>query len=110
MDLLEAKSLSKTYVAEEINQRPDVTAISGNGDTVSSMRHKSNLNLCRVEWTLGFHHAASSKKNLLLMISSFAFSIILFLCFSVGLELVYELLPSLRQSGLILCSVDMRMN
>lgn len=73
-----------------------IAAISGNGDTGLPVGHRSNLNLRRVEWTLGLHHAVSSKKNLLLMTSSFALSMILFLCFSVGLEFVYELLPSLR--------------
>lgn len=49
----------------------------------------------RVERSLGIHHAVASKKNWCLMTASFAFSIILALCFSVLLELSGLLLPSL---------------
>lgn len=73
-----------------------MAAVSGNGADMPSIQYKSKLNLGKVEWTLGLHHATAAKKNWFLMTSSFAFSIILFLCFSVGLEFAYELLPSLR--------------
>lgn len=74
-----------------------MAAVSGNRAAMPSIKHKSKFHfISRVEWTLGFHHATASKKNWVLMTSSFAFSIILSLCFSVGLEFAYELLPSLR--------------
>lgn len=73
-----------------------MAAVSGNAVTVSSMRHSSKLRFGKVERTLGFHHATASKKNWFLMTASFSLSIILFLCFSVGLDFARELLPSLR--------------
>lgn len=73
-----------------------MAAVSGNGITMPSINRKSKLNVNNVEWVLGIHHAIASKKNWALMTLSFAFSIVLFFCFSVGLEFAYELLPSLR--------------
>lgn len=59
-------------------------------------KHASRKILGNIEWTLGAHHATESKKNLLLMTASFSLSIILFLCFSVGLDFARALVPSLR--------------
>ena len=71
-------------------------AVSGNADTTPSVRHTMRLNLGRVEKTLGVHHAIASKKNWFLMTASFSLSIILFLCFTVGLDFAHALVPSLR--------------
>lgn len=49
----------------------------------------------KLEWSLGIHHAMSSKKNWCLMTASFAFSIVLALCFSVLVQFVGLLLPSM---------------
>ena len=46
-----------------------------------------------IETALGVSHAASPRKNLLLMIGSFALSIVLFLSFSVFVDLVNCLMP-----------------
>ncbi|MDE7330659.1 MAG: ABC transporter permease [Lachnospiraceae bacterium] len=73
-----------------------VAAVSGNVATVASKKHAAKLYLGGVEQTLGFHHATVSKKNWFLMTASFSLSIILLLCFSVGLDFARELLPSLR--------------
>lgn len=73
-----------------------VAAISGNSDTMRSIRHKYKLSFGRIERTLGIHHAIMSKKNWFLMTASFSLSIILLLCFSVGLDFMGELLPSIR--------------
>lgn len=71
-------------------------AVSGNSDTALSVRHITKRNIRKVERTLGIHHATTSKKNWFLLTASFSLSIILFLCISVGLDFVYELLPSMR--------------
>lgn len=47
----------------------------------------------KIETRLGIHHAVSLKKNLILMTCSFALSIILFLSFSVIVNLVDYLMP-----------------
>lgn len=73
-----------------------VSAVSGNSEQVSSPRRGRKRGLGRIEWTLGIHHGLGSGKNWFLMTASFALSIILFLCFSIGLSFARELLPTLR--------------
>lgn len=73
-----------------------MAAVSGNSETRPATRHTTRLLFGKVEWTLGVHHATASKKNWFLMTASFSLSIILFLCFSVGLDFARELVPSLR--------------
>ncbi len=73
-----------------------VLAVSGNSELSSSTRHAVKRRLGRIECALGIHHATGSGKNWFLMTASFALSIILFLCFSIGLGFARELLPTLR--------------
>ena len=73
-----------------------MAAVSGSSDTTPSIRHTMRLNFGRVEKALGVHHAIASKKNWFLMTASFSLSIILFLCFTVGLDFGHALMPSLR--------------
>ena len=73
-----------------------MAAVSGNSKTLPTTHHTVRLIFGKVEWTLGVHHATASKKNWFLMTASFSLSIILFLCFSVGLDFACELVPSLR--------------
>ena len=73
-----------------------MAAVSGNSETIPTTNRSARLILGKVEWTLGVHHATASKKNWFLMTASFSLSIILFLCFSVGLDFARELVPSLR--------------
>lgn len=72
-----------------------VAAVSGNVETTPSVQ-KMKQRVGKIEWMLGVHHATASKKNWALMTASFALSIILFLCFSIGLDLARGLLPTLR--------------
>lgn len=71
-----------------------VAAVSGNADGGNCRYHRANTRLMRIETALGVSHAVSSKKSLFLMSGSFALSIILFLCFSVLVELLGCLLPT----------------
>lgn len=73
-----------------------MAAVSGNLDPTPSVRHPMRLNLGKVEKNLGVHHAIASKKNWFLMTASFSLSMILFLCFTVGLDFAREILPTLR--------------
>lgn len=73
-----------------------VAAVSGNTETTPFVRHRVKRRVGRIERTLGVHHATGSKKNWVLMTASFALSIILFLCFSIGLDFARGLLPTLR--------------
>lgn len=63
--------------------------------------------MLKIETALGVHHAVAAKKNLFLMIGSFALSIILFLSFSVLISFVNYLMPqSASTSDLDISSVD----
>lgn len=84
--------------AKRASKVPPMAAVSGNSDTVLSVRHTTKRKIRRVERTLGIHHATASKKNWFLLTASFSLSIILFLCISVGLDFAYELMPSVNRS------------
>lgn len=70
-----------------------VTAASGNSEITGNRNHGAKFHLFKIETALGIHHAAAAKKTLLLMTSSFALSIILFLSFSVLVEFVGYIMP-----------------
>lgn len=70
-----------------------ITALSGNSQNTKNMTYGVNTRFLKIETALGIHHAVSAKKNLILMTSSFALSIILFLSFSVMIEFVNCLMP-----------------
>ena len=59
-----------------------LAAVSGNATVNQNARRAGSTRFRRVETVLGVHHAKASRKNLILMSGSFAFSIILFLAFS----------------------------
>lgn len=73
-----------------------LTAVSGNAGTVFDAKRAAGTRLLPVEAALGIHHAAGSKKNLILLTASFAFSIILFLGFSTGVDFMQHALTPLR--------------
>ncbi|MFR0986711.1 MAG: ABC transporter permease, partial [Frisingicoccus sp.] len=62
----------------------------------SSVRHGTKRNFGRIERVLGVHHATASGKNWFLMTASFALSIILFLCFSLGMDFAQGMMPTLK--------------
>ena len=70
-----------------------ITAVSGNADHGKTMHHCQYTRFGKIEALLGIDHAVSGKKNLFLMIGSFALSIILFLSFSVMIDFVDYLIP-----------------
>lgn len=70
-----------------------VAAVSGSGDLGMRKHHRASTHLMKIETALGISHAVSSKKNLFLMTGSFALSIILFLSFSVLVDLLGIMLP-----------------
>lgn len=76
-----------------------VTAVSGNSENTKNANHALNTRFTKIETALGIHHAVSGKKNLILMTSSFALSIILFLSFSVLIEFIGYLMPQLSNTS-----------
>lgn len=71
-------------------------AVSGNATPVSPVRRAANTRLFRVDTALGVRHATASKKNFFLMVSSFAFSIILFLAFNMAIDFMHQSITPLR--------------
>lgn len=71
-----------------------IAAVSGSGETGKKLSHGANTRLFKVETALGIHHGVSSRKNLILMSLSIAFTVTLFFVFFAGLDLVKKLLPS----------------
>ncbi len=69
------------------------TAASGNYENAQIIHHSKNGRLLKIETRLGIHHAMADKKNFMMMLGSFALSIILFLCFSVLISFVNYLMP-----------------
>lgn len=70
-----------------------VTAVSSNADNEKAKQRTSHIHFGKIETALGVNHAISARKNLVLMTGSFALSIILFLSFSVMIDLVNCLMP-----------------
>lgn len=67
--------------------------VSSNTESAKNIKRAAGFGFFKAETALGIHHAVSAKKNLILMTSSFALSIILFLSFSVFIEFIGCLLP-----------------
>ena len=70
-----------------------VAAVSGNLEKTRNISNVFNIRLFKIDTALGFYHAVSVKKNLILMTGSFALSIILFLNFSVLIDFVGYIMP-----------------
>lgn len=86
-----------------------VAAVSGNIEREygKTAWHPVNIRCMKIETALGVHHAASAKKNLILMTGSFALSIILVLTFSVMIDWVGYLMPqSSSESDINITSND----
>lgn len=76
-----------------------LTAVSGNAGGERPARRAMRLGRAetgRIETVLGVHHAVGSPKNFLLMVGSFAFSIILFLAFSTAVDFMNHALTPLK--------------
>ena len=73
-----------------------LAAVSGNANDLEPARNAANTQLLKIDTALGIYHAKANRKNLFLMTSSFALSIILFLSFSVTVEFMQHTLTPLQ--------------
>ncbi|MEK3718267.1 ABC transporter permease [Paenibacillus sp. FSL R7-0333] len=73
-----------------------LTAVSGNANAAKPVRKAANTSFFRIDVALGLHHARSSRKNFVLMVSSFSLSIILFLAFSVTIDFMNHAIRPLK--------------
>lgn len=88
--------LASRTPARKASEVSPLTAVSGNADTVFAATRAAHTGRMHVETALGLHHAAGSRKNLILLTSSFAFSIILFLGFGIGVDFMKHAIVTLR--------------
>ncbi|WP_455797088.1 ABC transporter permease, partial [Clostridium butyricum] len=96
--------------AKRASKVSPVTAVSGNSENTKNSNHVLNTCLFKIETALGINHAVSEKKNLILMTSSFALSIILFLSFSVLIEFIGYIMPQSSNTSDINLSSDSSSN
>ena len=73
-----------------------MSAVSGNMENTATVYHAAKIGVGKIDCSLGIHHAVASKKNWCLLTASFALCIILFLSFSIVMDMVRLLLPSLN--------------
>lgn len=85
--------IAARFPAKRAAKVSPIAAVSGNSENVKNASHVLNTRFFKIETALGIHHAVSRKKNLILITSSFALSIILFLSFSVLIDLVGYIMP-----------------
>lgn len=72
-----------------------LAAVTGHAVSLQPVRRSARTGLFKIDTALGIHHATSSRKNFILMVASFALSIILFLGFSVTIGFMNHTLTPL---------------
>ncbi|MBC2397924.1 ABC transporter permease [Clostridium tetanomorphum] len=75
-----------------------LSAINGQINQSNNQVYKKSANIKgkKVEIAMGMYHAYMRKKNLFLMVASFSISIVLFLCFSVGIDFMNQAIKPAR--------------
>lgn len=76
-----------------------LVAVSGNASQQRQIKKAADTRIFGIETALGIHHALGSRKNFILMSCSFAFSIILFLTFSVAVDFMKHAVNPLKPSA-----------
>lgn len=75
-----------------------LSAINGEINESNNGIYKKPVNIKnnKIDIALGMYHAYTRKKNLFLMVGSFSISIVLFLCFSVGIDFTDQAIKPAR--------------
>lgn len=82
--------------AKKASKVSPLAAVTGNANVLQPVKKAANTKFFNIDISLGIHHAKASKKNFILMISSFSISIILFLAFSVTIDFMNHTLTPLQ--------------
>lgn len=82
--------------AKRASRVSPLTAATGNVNTDRTMRKAANISFCKVDTALGIYHATADAKNFLLVVGSFALSIILFLSFSTTIDFMKHAFKALK--------------
>ena len=87
--------LASRAPAKRASKASPLAAVCGNTNRLAPVRKAANTFFCKIDTALGIHHAKESRKNFLLVVSSFALSIILFLSFSTTTDFMKHALKAL---------------
>lgn len=87
--------LASRAPAKRASKSSPLAAVTGNANRLSPVRKAANTVFCKVDTALGIHHAKASRKNFLLVVSSYALSIILFLSFSTTVDFMKHAIKAL---------------
>ena len=88
--------LASRSPAKKASKVSPLAAVSGNANDLQPVKKAANTKFFTIDIALGIHHAKASKKNFILMVSSFSVSIILFLAFSVTIDFMNHTLTPLQ--------------
>ncbi|MFM9330411.1 ABC transporter permease [Paenibacillus mesotrionivorans] len=85
-----------------------LAASTGSVHTLRPVRMAARTSLFKVETALGLHHAVASKKSFLMVVGSFALSIVLYLSFSTTVDFMHHAIRPLKpwNPDFSLASVD----
>ncbi|MDE6387754.1 MAG: FtsX-like permease family protein [Lachnospiraceae bacterium] len=87
--------LASRAPAKRASKASPLAAVTGNANRLAPARKAANTVLCKVDTALGVHHAKASRKNFLLVVGSYALSIILFLSFSTTVDFMKHAIKAL---------------
>lgn len=90
--------LASLSPAKKASKVSPIMAINGNTQLVQNKR-AVNTRMFHIETSMGIFHALSGKKNIFLMICSFAISIMMFLSFQVMVVFLNQGMPALSPSA-----------
>lgn len=82
--------------AKKASRVSPLTAVTGGASPQTPVRKAANTAFCKVETALGIHHARTGRKNFLLVVGSFALSIVLFLSFSTTIDFMKHAITTLH--------------
>mgnify|MGYP002511199774 FL=1 len=87
--------LASRAPAKRASKASPLAAVTGSANDLAPVRRAANTSMCKVDTALGIHHARASRKNFLLVVGSFALSIILFLSFSTTIDFMGHAISAL---------------
>lgn len=87
--------LASRAPAKRASKASPLAAVCGSANRLTPVRKATNIFYCKIDTALGIHHAKESRKNFLLVVSSFALSIILFLSFSTTTDFMKHAIKAL---------------
>lgn len=87
--------LASRAPARRASKASPLAAVTGSASGTAPVRRAANTSFCKVDISLGIHHAMASRKNFLLVVGSYALSIILFLSFSTTIDFMKHAIKTL---------------